>query len=52
MPDLAGEGMNKFAPEQHLQYLEEALETVEKAVKYLVEQYDDSNAAYLRMGLK
>jgi hypothetical protein len=52
-PDVeALEGMNKFAPEQQLEYLQEALETAEKAVKYLVEQYDTSNAAYLRMGLK
>ncbi len=52
-PDVAAlPGLNKYAPAQHVEALERELDKAEKALGDLSWQYDDSNKAFLRMGLR
>ena len=52
-PDVEGlPGLDKYAPAQHVEALERELAKVEEAVGNLDWQYDDSNKAFLRMGLR
>lgn len=52
-PDVANlPDLNKFAPAQHAEALERSLDRVETALEDLSWQYDDSNKAFLRMGLR
>ena len=52
-PDVAVlEGMSQYAPEQKCEFLDRALDDVEKAIKELSREYDEANASFLRMGLK
>lgn len=52
-PDVANlPGLDKHAPAQHIEALERELAAVEQAVGNLDWQYEDSNKAFLRMGLR
>lgn len=52
-PDVAAlPGMNKEAPLQQAEFMEEALKDAEKALHGMGRVYDDANSSFLRMGLK
>ncbi len=52
-PDVAAlPGLNKEAPLQQAEFLEEALKDAEKALHGMGRVYDDANSSFLRMGLK
>ena len=45
-------GLDQYAPQQHVDRLRKALQTLQSAATDVGTIYDDMNAAFLRMGLK
>jgi hypothetical protein len=45
-------GLDQHAPQQHIDRLREALQTLQSAATQVGSTYDDMNAAFIRMGLK